>query len=86
MKRYVPEEIVLDEKQHAEMSQIHSLIDETASSDLESVFEEGECQGTEIGSALRHVWEQDKRARHEEAQKCFQADQQRNSECSFTYI
>ena len=64
LKRYVPEDIILDDKQHAEMSQIHSSLDETASSELESIFEEGGRQGTQIGSTLRQVWEQDKRVRH----------------------
>ena len=35
LKRYMPEEIILDDKQHAEMSQIHSSFDETASNELE---------------------------------------------------
>ena len=80
LKRYVPEEIILDDKQHAEMSQIHSSLDETASSELELIFGEGEHQGTQIGSTLRHVWEQDRRVRHDAAKQSFFTDQEKSSE------
>ncbi len=88
MKRYVPEEIILDDKQHAEMSQIHSSLDELASDELESIFREGEQQGTQIGSTLRHVWEQDRRVRHDAAKKSFFMDQEKNSKfvCEYAYI
>ena len=86
MKRYVPEEIILDDKQHAEMSQIYSSLDETASCELESIFMEGEHQGTQIGSTLRQVWEKDRRVRHDAAQKCFFTDQEQNSECVCMYM
>ena len=71
LKRYVPEEIILDDKQHAEMSQIHSSLDETASCELQSIFGEGERQGTQIGSTLRQVWKQDRRVRHDAAKRSF---------------
>ena len=51
----MPEDIILDDKQYAEMSQIHSSLDELASDELESIFREGEQQGTQIGSTLRHA-------------------------------
>ena len=85
VKRYVPEEIILDNKQHAEMSQIHSSLDESASCELESIFREGECQGIQIGSTLRHVWEQDKHVRHDAAKKSFFADQEKNSKFVYVY-
>jgi hypothetical protein len=49
-----------------------------ASDELESIFGEGEQQGTEIGSTLRHVWEQDKHVRHDAAKNSFFVDQEKN--------
>ena len=45
LRKHVPEDITLDDRQHAEMCQIQSSIDTVASSELESVFAEGEGQG-----------------------------------------
>ena len=77
---YVPEETILDDQQHVEMCKIHSLLDEMASTELESVFSEGEQQGAHLGSTLRHVWEEDKRTQQETEYKSFQEDQMKNSE------
>ena len=77
VKRYVPEEVILDDKQHTEMSQIHSSLDELASDELESIFREGEQQGAQIGSTLCHVWEQDRHLRHDGAKKSFFVDQEK---------
>lgn len=72
---------ILDDKQHAEMSQIHSSLDETASSELESIFGESEHRGTQIGSTLRQIWEQDRCVRHDAAKQSFFTDQEKSSEC-----
>lgn len=80
LNRYVPEEIIIDDKQHAEMSQIHLSLDETASSELESIFGEGEHHGTQIGSTLRQILEQDRRVHHDAAEQSFFTDQEKNSE------
>ena len=85
VKRYVPEEIILDDKQHAEMSQIHSSLDESASCELEFIFREGERQGIRIGSTLRHVWEQDKRVHLDVAKISFFVDQEKNSKFVYVY-
>ena len=71
IKRYVPEEVILADKQHAEMCQIQSIIEDVASSELA----DGENHGTQIGSTLRQTWEDDERACHEKAQWSFQEDQ-----------
>ena len=94
VKRYVPEEVILDDKQHTEMSHIHSTLDELASDELESIFREGEQQGAQIGSTLRHVWEQDRRVRHDGAKKSFFVDQEKKTvslyvsmpTCMYMYI
>ena len=80
LNKYVPEDITLDDHQHAEMCQIQSSIDSIASNELESVFTEGESQGEHIGSTLRRVWEEDNRARYKAAHEQFQTDQEVNSE------
>lgn len=69
LKRYVPEEVILNDKQHAEMIQIHSSLKETVPCELGSIFEEGEQQGAQIGSTLHQVWEQDKCMHHDAAKK-----------------
>ena len=79
IKKYVPEEVTLDDKQYAEMCKIHSSIDDVASNEPESIFGEGEQHGAQIGPTLRHVWEEDKRTQHEETQNSFQGDQKRSS-------
>ena len=78
MKKYVPDEIILDDQQHQEMCQIQSSIEESAVDELESLFA-GEQQGPNVGSVLRQVWESDKRSQHATSVMSFQEDQERNS-------
>ena len=80
LKQHIPEQIILDDRQHNEMSHVHSVVDEVASSELESIFKEGDGQGTEIGSTMRQIWEQDRRTLHNEAKKSFYSDQDKNGE------
>lgn len=54
MKRSVPKEIILGDKRRAKIS-----LGESSSCKLESTIGEGEQQGTETRSTLRHVLEQD---------------------------
>ena len=62
IKRYEPDEVVLDEQQHKEMCQIYASIEEVSGDELESLFVEGEQQGQHVGSTLCQVWEGDKRS------------------------
>lgn len=78
IKKYVPDEVILDDLQHQEMCQIQSSIEESAVDELESLFTEGE-QGPNVGSILRQVWESDKRSQHAASVMSFQEDQERNS-------
>ena len=55
IKRYVPDEVVLDDQQHKEMCQIYASIKEVAGDELESLF------GQHVGFTLCQVWEGDKR-------------------------
>ena len=79
IKRHVPEEVILTDQQHTEMCQIQAIVDDVASSELESIFADGDNHGTQIGRTLRQMWEDDKWARQEKAQETFQGDQEQNS-------
>lgn len=79
IKRYVPDDVILTEKQHNEMCHIHSTLEKIASSELESIFAAGESEGSDIGFTLRQTWEGDKRASLDEARRKFQEDQEKNS-------
>lgn len=82
LKKYVPDEVILDDQQHQEMCQIQSFIEESTGDELESLFVEGEQQEPNVGSILRKVWEDDKRsAQHKASLLSFQEDQERNSKC-----
>lgn len=79
IKRHVPEEVILTDQQHTEMCQIQAIVDDVASSELESIFADGDNHGTQIGHTLRQTWEDDKWAHQEKAQEMFQGDQEQNS-------
>ena len=79
IKKYVPDEVILDDQQHQEMCQIPSSIEESAADELELIFAEGEQRGPNVGSILRQTWESDKRAQHAAPVTSFQEDQERNS-------
>lgn len=76
------DDITLDDKQHDEMNQIVTSIEESASCELEAIFKESECQGAQLISTLCQAWKKDTQASHEVAQKIFFRDQQKNSKFS----
>ena len=45
IRQYVPDEIILEDQRHVEMCKIHASLDDMASTELESIFSEGEQQG-----------------------------------------
>ncbi len=81
IKKYVPDEVILDDQQHQQMCQIHSSIEESAADELESIFAEGEQRGPNFGSVLRPSPNvgKCKRAQHAASVTSFQEDQERNS-------
>ena len=85
IKKYVPDEIILNDQQHQELCQIQSSIKEVAGSELESLFTEGEQRGAHVGAILRQVWESDERSQHAASVTSFQEDQEKNSK-QYMYI
>ena len=86
IKGYVPDNVILTEKQHDDMCHIRSTLEKIASSELESIFAAGEHEGREIGCTLRQAWKDDQRASLEKAQTRFQEDQEKNSKIRCIYM
>lgn len=85
LKKYIPDEVILDDQQHQEMCQIQSFIEESTGDELESLFVEGEQQVPGVGSTVHKVWEDDKRSAQQKASlSSFQEDQERNSEQDYS--
>ena len=45
IKKYVPDEVILDDQQHQEMCQIHSSIEESAADELELIYSQVNSMG-----------------------------------------
>ena len=73
LKKYEETEVSLDSEQDEEMDMIQKVIEDNCSKELEAVISEGEKHG--VGSRMRDVWTNDKRATYDE----FMNDQSRNS-------
>ena len=79
IKKYAPDELVLDDLQHQEMVEVQSLVEEVGGSELEALFVEGDQKGSHVGTTLRQIWDDDKREKHDESLKAFKRDQEENS-------
>ena len=69
IKKYVPDDIDLDDEQHEDMCKIHSTIEEVASDELQRITSDAPSKATQ--DMLLQAWENDSR-------KCFAADQEKN--------
>ena len=66
LKKYVPEEVELDDDQHDEMCRIHSTVEDHAKEDLQQMLREAPDQTTR--DALMQAWENDSRRKFAEDQ------------------
>ena len=66
LKKYVPEEVELDDDQHDEMCRTHSTVEDHAKEDLQQMLREAPDQTTR--DALMQAWENDSRRKFAEDQ------------------
>ena len=78
MRKYAPDDIFLDDIQHEEMTKVQEVLEDVAGSELEALFDEGDQTGSQVGTTLRQIWEDDKRGKHEASTAEFKQDQERN--------
>ena len=69
LKKYEPQDIILDDCQHDEMCQVLSTLENDGHSELDSVFAEADAHG--VGTNVHKTWKNDKH----HFQKQFQSDQ-----------
>ena len=58
LRKYEPQDVVLDDSQHDEMCQVVSALESHGRSELEGVFAEADAHG--VGTDIRKTWENDK--------------------------
>ena len=75
LQKYAHTEVVLDDEQHEELSQLVNAIDERGSTELEELFSDG------VKEAVSEIWQMDKRKMKES----FDFDQANNSEYTYVY-
>ena len=80
LKKYEPQDVILDDSQHDEMCQIMSTLETGGRSELDGVFAEADAHG--VGASIRKTWESDKR----DLKKQFQSDQLIQGANSFIHL
>ena len=52
MRKYAPDEILLDDIQHQEMMKVQVVLEDVAGNELEASFDEGDQTGSHVGTTL----------------------------------
>ena len=58
LKKYEPQDLLLDDSQHDEMCWVLSALENDGHSELDGIFAEADAHG--VGTNVRKTWENDK--------------------------
>ena len=53
LRKYAPDDILLDDVQHEEMMKVQVVLEDVAGRELEALFDEGDQTGSQVGTTLR---------------------------------